>query len=834
MKINRRDVVSLSDKLSLYDDELVRQCSATPRRIDGGRKDVVEVVHATAFAKRPHAKWRRAKGIKIMSQSSRAEKRPTIRAGRNALLLASASLTTLLATQALAQTAPAASDDALSEIVVTATRRGDVSVQNTPLAITAFSGATLEKQGISTIQDLTKADPSLNIQSYGAAQTKVVIRGIESNVGATSGVYLDETPLVGGLGGNILGDGKPGLRLHDLDHVEVLKGPQGTLFGSSSMSGTLRVITKKPDLNEFGGRVSASAASVKSGNSFYDGNMTLNVPIIADKLGVRVTGWAESGGGFIDQTVNGVLKKNNNDSHVKGGRIIGLLRATDDLTLTATVVHQEVDVDGTQSWLKARGPYSNNSPTVEFYRDNYNLYSLAGDYNLGFGTISASTSYTNQRVINPKDSTPTANGFGLTGSTLFVPTMVFKDFVSELRFSSSFDGPFQIVTGGYYENSQSVYQTNSVVANVNGEAICYTYSECTTKGLRKPGRTAGVLNSPYEFGTNTKRSVGQYALYAQGDYKISETLTATVGLRYFKADIHDIITNLQTVYPDYIFGVVTTPSKTGDSRGSNDKPSYNVALLWKATPDISVYARAASGFRIGGVNTATSLAQQAGVVFPGTYNPDSLWNYEAGVKSYWLERKLFIDAAVYHIDWSDQQLSAQAPGAFAYTINAGKTTVDGVEINSTFKPLPGLSLSGSVNYVDAKLADDLPADVIAAGTYGYEGDRVPLSAKWAFNLQGEYEHDITGDMSGYVQGGLNYRGSSTTSFNNRNTYNTKLPAYYMISAKLGVRKDAWDLGLFADNLTNKAAYLGVVESLDGIRVFSPRPRTIGVRISSTF
>ncbi len=160
--------------------------------------------------------------------------------------------------------------------------------------------------------------------------------------------------------------------------------------------------------------------------------------------------------------------------------------------------------------------------------------------------------------------------------------------------------------------------------------------------------------------------------------------------------------------------------------------------------------------------------------------------------------------------------------------------MNGVEINSTFKPMPGLSLSGSVNYVDAKLADDLPADVIAAGTFGYTGDRVPLTPKWAMTFSAEYEADLTADVRGYAQAGINYRGGSTTSFNNRNTYNTKLPAFYMINAKLGVRKDAWDLSLFGENLTDKAAYLGVVESLDGIRVFSPRPRTVGVRISSSF
>ncbi|MEH6677750.1 TonB-dependent receptor [Phenylobacterium sp.] len=745
-------------------------------------------------------------------------------------LLASTSAVALglMATQAQAQVA--AEPETLSELVVTAARRGAVSVADTPLAVTAFSGEKLEEQGISSLQDLTRLDPSLNVQSFGASQTKVVIRGIESNVGATSGVYLDESPLVGGLGGNILGDGKPGVRLHDIQHVEILKGPQGTLFGSSSMSGTLRVITRKPDLFEFGGRVEASAATVKGGDEFFDGSATLNVPIIEDTLGVRITGWGESGGGYVDQTINGALYENNNNAHVKGGRVVGLWRPTDNFNLTALALHQEIDVDGTQAWLQADGAYETSSPTIEFYRDNYNLYSVTGEYDLGFGSIIASTSYSSQRVTNPKDSTPTANSFGLPGSTLFIASVDFRNVVSELRFSSDFDGPFQLVTGAYYENSQSTYQTNSVLATSTGTALCYSYGECVAKGLHEPGRG----NSLYEFGTRTKRGVGQYALFAQGDYAITDTLTATVGIRYFEAKIHDTVVNLQTVFPDYIFGQVTTPSITGDSRGSNSHTSYNYSLMWEATPDINVYARAASGFRLGGVNTATSLAQQAGVVFPGTYNPDSLWNYEAGVKSYWLDRRLYADLSVYRIDWNDQQLSAQAAGAFGYTINAGKTEVNGVELNGAFDPMPGLNISGSINYVDAKLAEDLPADVFAAGTFGYEGDDIPLTPNWSYSLQASYEQPLAYGLDGYVQGGLAYRGESFTTFNSQNQYYTKLPAYTLVNAKVGLRRDNWDLAVFGNNLGNEAAYIGVVESPDGIRVFSPRPRSFGVRVSSTF
>jgi outer membrane receptor protein involved in Fe transport len=273
---------------------------------------------------------------------------------------------------------------------------------------------------------------------------------------------------------------------------------------------------------------------------------------------------------------------------------------------------------------------------------------------------------------------------------------------------------------------------------------------------------------------------------------------------------------------------------TGDNKGSNSKPSYNGALLWQVTNDISVYARAASGFRLGGVNTATSLAQQAGVVFPGTYRPDSLWSYEAGIKGYLADKSIFFDLTLYHVDWKNQQLSATAPGAFAYTINAGKTASNGVEFNTTVKPVTGLSMTGSVTYVDSKLKEDLPTDVVTAGTVGFKGDRVPLTPRWSANGSAEYEAPLVGEMLGFVQGNITYHGSSWSTFNRATQFDTYLPSYTLIGAKIGVRSGDWEASIYGENLGNEAPYLGVVPSLDGTRVFTARPRSIGARFRTSF
>ncbi|MDV3455376.1 TonB-dependent receptor [Sphingomonas sp. HF-S4] len=754
---------------------------------------------------------------------------------------AGSAFTASIALSALTASAPASAQDvpanaaatpeeSTGEIVVTGTRRGDASVTDTALAITAFSGETLERNHVTTLSDLRNLDPSVNIQSFGAAQTKVVLRGIDSDVGATSALYLNEAAVLGGTGGNILGDGKPGVRLHDIDHVEVLKGPQGTLFGTSSMSGTLRVLTRKPELETWGGSAELGLAGVEGGNPFGEASATLNVPV-APTVAVRVTGWLEAGGGFIDQQVgNRATFENNNDQYVRGVRGEALWQPSVDFSLRAMALHQAINVDGNQAFQQAAGPYLNTSPTVEFYKDKYSLFSLTGDYDLGFASIIASGNYSKQDVLNAKDSTPTNISFGVNAPLSFVARIDFEDYNGELRFSSKFDGPFQIVAGAYYEHTTSVYQTNAIQAP-NFTPACLSYEECKANGLANAGRG----NSIYEFGTSTARTIDQYALYAQGDLEIVPGLTATVGGRYFRAEVRDVVTNLQTVFPDFVFGVVTTPSITGDRKGTNTKPSYNAALLWEATPNVSLYARAASGFRIGGVNTATSLAQQAGVNFPGNYAPDSLWSYEAGVKGYLFDRALFFDLSGYRVDWTNQQLSASAAGAFGYTINAGKTVTKGIEFNTRLNLPSGFSFTGNVTYVDAKLAEDLPADVVAAGTFGEEGDRVPLSPRWSAAASANYDVALSDRLTGFVSGNVTYHGDSYSSFSRATAFDTYLPEYTMFGAKIGMRtQNGVEFTLYGDNLGNEAPYLGVVPSQDGVRVFTARPRTYGLRVRSSF
>src|SRR5690606_6347309 len=211
------------------------------------------------------------------------------------------------------------------------------------------------------------------------------------------------------------------------------------------------------------------------------------------------------------------------------------------------------------------------------------------------------------------------------------------------------------------------------------------------------------------------------------------------------------------------------------------------SLLYEATPDLSFFARAASGFRIGGNNNAASLANQVGVDIPESYGSDDLWSYELGMKAYLADRRLFLDASVYQMDWSKQQLAAQDPsGAFDYVLNAGKSRIRGAELALTYTSDIGLSLGGGVTYTDAKLIQDLDPDVITAGTIGLAGDRLPRVPRWTAATQARYETDLTDTVGFYLQSDVSYRGSSTYSFNNLNTFNQTLDDFVMVGARVGV------------------------------------------------
>ncbi|MCW3836193.1 TonB-dependent receptor [Sphingomonas canadensis] len=732
------------------------------------------------------------------------------------------------------------------EIVVTATRRSE-SVKNTPLSIAVESGENLARSNVSSLQDLTRVQPALAVNNQGADGNQYIIRGVLSDVGSTTGIYQNEAPLVGNGIVQRNGDGKPGLRLHDIERVEVLKGPQGTLFGSGSLSGTIRVITNKPSTDAIAGGGTVTAGFIRGGKALYTTDGYLNVPV-TDKVAFRVVGWGEFGGGYIDQQTGFARTTqigNANDSVVWGGRSAVSVDVTDGFNLLGEVSYQQVQVDGTQSFVASQGAYRSNAQTQEPYESKYLLATLTGTLDTGIGTVSLIGSYGRQSVLATADTTPSAaqvagrangrycsggatppNGFTCPlsiGASLFSNDGDFHNYTAEARFASDFSGPLQLVAGAYYEYDVTGYQSTIIkVPASSGLAECYTISECTGIGNRN-----AVL-----FARTAEQTVSQFAFYGQADYEITDKLKASAGLRYYTAKLTQTDQQLQAGVTSLV-NVIDPPGAISRGSSRENSPSYAFSLLYTPSSDVSIYARAASGFRIGGVNNSALLARDAGVTIADSYGPDDLWSYEIGSKFYLLDRRLFVDVAAYQMDWSGQQVSATDPsGRFTYVVNAAQSRIRGIELSARYS-YGGFSLGTGLTYTDAVLTRDLPAAVRAAGTFGSAGDRLPRIPRWIGSAQARYETGLASG-TGYIQGDVSVRGSSSYSFNDSNVFNPRLPSYGLIGAAAGYIVGPWDLGVFAENITNKPAYFGVNATVDAVKVYTVRPRTIGLRARASF
>lgn len=750
----------------------------------------------------------------------------------------------------------------LEEIVVTANRRDEQSVLDVPQAVSAYSGATLDRYQVQTLQDLGKIDPSLVVLKANAAQQKLVIRGIASNVGQTAGLYLDEAPLLGGFNTNINSDGTPGVRLHDIDHVEVLKGPQGTLFGSGSMSGTVRVVQKLPSLSEFDGSLEGSyGGDVDGGHSLWDANVAMGGPVVQDKVGFRLVGWTEQDGGYIEKKVanNPTIQSDANDHHIYGVRATGLWQVSDPLSIQLTATYQDVRVNGPENVtgrvadvglglvprpIGLDSKYVNYSYAAEKLRDRYQLYYAIGTYDLGFGKIITSITSGNKTVSDTEDTTAVSCQFQLCPPTFrpsaFISDQDYDYTTQELRFSSDFSGRFQVVGGVYAQQDKKRYFGHAVYVDpTSGVPLCEGFFDCRDRGLitQSTSGPAGIFGNYVIFLNSEKTRTRQYAYFAQADYKFLPNVTLTLGGRYFTAHILDAPKTGFFPLNDFVpFGPTTLDVK-------QNKFTYNVSLLWEATPNWSTYARVATGFRIGGVNVNAPNAAALGIPIPEQFEPDSLTNYEVGTKIYLLDHSVFLDASVYHLNWKDQQLAGNVSG-LPFLLNAGLTKTNGGEVSANWTPTPGLRLGAAATYTDAKLKQDLPVEVQRSGNPGLSDDRVPSVPRWTFALRGEYEHALSGNLMAYLQGSASYRGSSFTDFRLQSpanlaagfekSYYERLPSYTLVDAKVGIRLDRWDVGLFVQNLTNEYAVLFQSESASRELIGTAPPRTIGLNVKTSF
>jgi iron complex outermembrane recepter protein len=787
-----------------------------------------------------------------------------------------------LAGPANPSSAPAKGGSELEEIVVTAEKR-ESTVQATPIAMTALSAGDLAGQNIGSIQDLVGAIPGISLRTAGPGQTEYEMRGLASSGGsvATVGFYLDETPLSASavaLNGRTVIDAD----LYDLNRTEILRGPQGTLYGAGSMGGTIKLVTNPPKLSAFEGSAEVDASQTTGGSTNGHGSLMLNLPI-GDIAAFRfvttdkyISGWIHRyviepgqfpyptnyGNCGVYYCTRGDVQDapvaqdhaNSNIERFISSRASLLVQPIDPLSITGNFMYQRIDADGYNNYQAPPNneaiyqPYDIKEP----YYDSFHLVSLKISYDMSFANLTSASSYWKRDVYQSTDSTEALQN--IFNYTQFVPNL-YEDndttwqIAQELRLTSRGEGDFQWVGGLYYSNLHSGYVTkNQTVGFVTTPACPDTVpyplgGHCPTADqfLYAPPVT-GPNPEGIMFNDNNPNILKQRAIFGEASYKLRPDLKLTAGLRFYKFDISNQANQrgLGTASGD------ATPTIDSAS-GSNTSLLPKINVSYEPTPDLTVYSTLSKGSRPGGVNLPIPLVpfSQGASYYcgPGTgpsyltsqpsyYAPDDIWSLEAGEKARFDDRRFTVNADVFYVKWHNiQQLIVLSCG-YPYNTNVGDAKTYGPELEMAAKVTDALTVDLTGAYTQAYISapKDIPGLPVFAGT------RITSIPKYTGNLAVSYETMLPEEYKMTFRAAESYVGPVyDTAY-----YAETLGSYGLMDFRMGVGKNAWTTSLFGTNMTNKHAGLTIDNTVFAwqqptiTRVSTNQPRTIGIAFESKF
>jgi len=702
-----------------------------------------------------------------------------------------------------------------NEIIVTARKRTE-TLQDIPTSIAAIGNEQLGKLGADSLEEFAGQTPGLSMTG-NRANSQIVLRGVttgpvnqdQAEIKETVGLYLDETPIA-------VQRFSPNLKLYDLDRVEILRGPQGTLYGAGSMAGAIRLITRKPDTSGFAASAKGQLATIDHGGTTRTLDAMVNVPVVEDVFAIRAVGFYKHNAGFIDNITTG--ENNANYEVSKGGRIAARLTPGDSTTIDALVFYQKSRHNARSVYAEEAGYLNTTVARNEPYIDRSLMASFSVNQEFEPFDVTFVGSYRDKK-LDYLIETGTFVSF-VAPNYLSLPLGVIdndadqEDYSAEIRLSSKSSSRVQWTIGAFFEDKSNFFAQDLTVAGVDA---------------------AGGFNST-AFGANRDQlyvsainlSEKQTALFGEIVVPIGEKLKATVGGRYFDSKQRSSV-KFAGIFADPNIG--TFPFRNKEN-GFN--PKFNLA--YEFDQDHMVYAQAAKGFRLGGTNEpvpaascAADLAARGLTKAPESYKSDSLWNYEVGAKTSWLDRALTVNVAAYHIDWKNPQVTAQLGCGFNVFVNAGGLKIDGGEFETVIRPTDGLTIRGGLGYTDSRLTDAL------AFVNGRKGDRAPFVPKWSISGSIDYSYRLSDSLEGFVF--LSYSGTDkrNTRFNPTVAANRVLPAYSMLNARVGVNADNWSVELFAENLgnsrgiTNRNFYPFTLIAMTQREVVTPR--TLGLELS---
>jgi outer membrane receptor protein involved in Fe transport len=739
----------------------------------------------------------------------------------------------------------------LGEVIVTAQKRNE-ALTDIPMSVSVLPGEALERQQVTNFQDIAALVPGLSLVSNTPGITRVTMRGINTGgVASTVGIYVNEVPFgsSSGLANAAILSGD--FDTFDMARIEVLRGPQGTLYGASSLGGVIKYVANAPSTEGFEARAQASLEDVEGAGTGYAFTGVLNIPM-SDTFALRASGFYRSDGGYTESIgnnpipalqdpsvniVDGTLVKDElNDTDVTGGRLSALFTPSETFSLDLTVHYQNIDSENASSFEVdpvtleplygglVASRYHDEPDDIE-----YQLYSATLDWDLGGATLQSITSYSEFTHDLQSDAAVVdvlGTGLGTAQLLTFVystpgtadtllsgildQTTATDKFTQEFRLLSPESDKFEWLLGAYYTDEDSVIDQRLIAVDpVTGSPVA---------GVPLVADLA--IDSTYE----------ELALFGNATWHVTDRFDLSFGARWSDND-QDATQSGLIILPILPGGQLEL--NFDDLKSSESPVTWSFSPRYEFTDTTSAYLRVATGFRPGGPNVLPP-----GAPAPATYDSDELTNYEIGLRTGNASGSLSLDVAAFFLDWEDIQLF-QVVNGFGVNANGGTAESKGLEFSAMYRT-GGLSLTLSGAYTDAELTDDTDPDLVG----GFDGDALPFVPEWTLALGGDYEWSAFGDATAYVGGQVAYTGDRPANFSDRidplDPTSPRLEAdnYTTVDLRTGVLWENWSLELYGRNVTDEEGITDILSpgtspaGAAGLAII--RPRTIGLAVGYRF
>ncbi|MEQ9462734.1 MAG: TonB-dependent receptor [Haliea sp.] len=709
----------------------------------------------------------------------------------------------------------------LEEVVVTANKRSQ-SLQDVAASVSALTTGSIERQGLDDFAGVARVLPGVTLNQPVKNRAVFNIRGLSTNIGGGNtqdpvAVYINDMPVTDTFGASV----QPDLRLYDVERVEVLRGPQGTLFGSGSLAGTVRIITNKPEMSAFDGSLRADLANTDDAGLRQRYDAMVNIPLVDDSLALRAVAYYRDEAGWVDNLVLGT----DNSTEDKGGRLSLRWQPGDAFRLTGEVLYQDSDPEDGDSWAPELGKFNKSSTLDEGRPSTITSYNLTLEYVIpDFADLVSTTSYLeSETAVSIDYGDITGLGFPLHARN--APWEI--DFLTqELRLVSNTDSGLDWVLGAFYIERESVADFNFQLVGL--------------ADFFNPILGAGLPPSDNFLVTRTTTRSEEMAVFADINYQLTGQWYLGGGVRVADTEVsinepRREVLNFATFLP-----AVMSFSNEGEDSGI---VTWRGSLSYQPADSLHFYASVSKGYRIGQTNPfvgRSPVDPEDPLDIPNIYQPDETLNYELGAKTLLWGQRLRLNVAAYYIEWEDIQVDAIRLSDVAnYIANAGEAISRGVEVEMQLTPLEGLVFDLSLALQDAEIDSISAADSLRSGVL--EGDILPGSMDYTLAAAVQYTWPLASGRQMYARLAAQLVDSSPNGFSNQagsldvNPFLAENEAYENVDASIGLVTDQWELSLYGENLTNNDDYILNGGANSGVNYINTlRPRTLGMRLHYFF